>query len=159
MRQSVVQIEIDDIGPKFDLVFRWPASEGTYFRATQAQQVSIRRFYSLPTNELKSDEATALLDYRDYAKAAVSVLASDLNVEQTFFIERCVAAYIGSDATCAKEVSQWAGRRYSGAADPETVTSGIKRSKPFAKVAQFFSDLTKDIEGADPGFLPVQNIR
>jgi hypothetical protein len=157
VRQSVVVIYVDEIGPGFNVVFNWQGTDGNHRLATSAQKTAIKRFFDIPVDKLCSDEATQLLDFRDYAQAATSVLFASESMEQISFIEKCIAAYIGADTLCAASVSKWADRRFANAADPLTVANGIKRSKPFPSVRQFFNDLIADINDVAPGFLPPQS--
>lgn len=111
-------------------------------KAKPEQMEAVTEFYQKTHfAELSRDQATILLDYRDYALAVVLRQAKDLrHVEARPFAED-VAIFISRSRERAEAVTAFMRRRFISCASPDGLARAIPRVEFYDDIAAYCEDL------------------
>lgn len=118
---------------------------------TDNQRDAIVAFYGFEVEDETECQVHALLTYRDYARLAAANLFPRVSGERQLILARGIAAFIGNDATIRADVARWSDRRWRDAADPDTASRGISRTKHFGAIEGFAFDMLADMREAGSG--------
>ena len=120
------------------LALHLPASFPSDHRSSNSQRDSLRRFYvGTEFGELTDEQAGALLDYRDYARAAVERLAPKLYGEEARETGEALAVFISRHREIATAVANMMRQRFEKGADPDGLRSAVSRMPFFEDIRDY----------------------
>ncbi|WCT73922.1 hypothetical protein PQ455_01430 [Sphingomonas naphthae] len=151
MRQDVVTFGgADEGGEIFNMHFERPAGDRASGLATSRMINSVAAFYGLDLgDDAARNEVHALLAYRDYAKASAEAIFAEIyGASRVFMLARFIAAFIGSQANIADDVTRWSNNRWRAGADPDTAPRDVRRTKHFPAIEVFARCAVMDMRDA-----------
>lgn len=105
-----------------DIELGWPDREPYERNATQAQCLSVARFYTILPDGLGAGQAHALLSYRNFARAAVeAALRLDPEERTGLTLTRMLAGAISGDERLSKAAVEWSEHNFEWPDQPVAV--------------------------------------